>query len=91
MNWKAVLFVYGAASFVALVAYAVDKRRAERGGWRVKESTLHWIELGGGWPGALLAMKLFRHKTRKFSFLLVTWAIVALHAVGWWWFRFRAR
>jgi uncharacterized membrane protein YsdA (DUF1294 family) len=57
----------------------------------VSENTLHLLELVGGWPGALLAMKLFRHKTRKLSFLLVTWAIVALHGVGWWYFVLRAR
>lgn len=84
MTWKAVLLVYAGASLVALVTYAVDKRRSERGGWRVSENTLHLLELVGGWPGALLAMKLFRHKTRKLSFLLVTWAIVALHGISWW-------
>jgi len=91
MPWKVVLLVYAVASLVALVTYALDKRRAALGAWRVSESTLHWIELVGGWPGALLAMKLFRHKTRKFSFLVVTWAIIALHGAGWWWFGLRAR
>ena len=90
MTCKVVLLVYAGASVVALVTYAVDKRRSERGGWRVSENTLHLLELAGGWPGALLAMKLFRHKTRKLSFLLVTWGIVALHGVAWW-FALRAR
>jgi len=91
MRWKAVLIVYAVASVVSFVTYWIDKRRSGRGQWRVSENTLHLLELVGGWPGALLAMKLFRHKTRKLSFLLVTWAIVALHGVGWWYFVLRAR
>jgi uncharacterized membrane protein YsdA (DUF1294 family) len=91
MPWKAVLIVYAAASLVSFVTYWIDKRRSGRGQWRVSENTLHLLELVGGWPGALLAMKLFRHKTRKLSFLLVTWAIVVLHGVGWWYFVLRVR
>jgi len=37
----------------------------------------------GGWPGALLAQQLFRHKTRKLSYQLLFWAIVLLHQVFW--------
>ena len=79
-----VAIAYAAMSFVALALYGFDKRRAESGGRRVRERTLHLVELLGGWPGALLAMRLFRHKTRKASFLLVTWTIVAVHLIGAW-------
>lgn len=41
---------------------------AERGRWRTPENTLHVAELLGGWPGALVAQQLFRHKTRKISY-----------------------
>jgi uncharacterized membrane protein YsdA (DUF1294 family) len=75
---------YAAMSLVALALYGFDKRRAESGGRRVRERTLHLVELLGGWPGALIAMRLFRHKTRKLSFLLVTWTIVAAHAAALW-------
>jgi uncharacterized membrane protein YsdA (DUF1294 family) len=48
------------------------------------------MELVGGWPGALLAQQVFRHKTRKLSYQVVFWTIVVLHAVGWFlWFRYR--
>jgi len=50
---------------------------------RVPEATLHLIDLAGGFPGGLAARWLFRHKTRKLSFRVVTWGIVAAHAVGW--------
>ena len=70
-------------SLASLIAYGFDKRRAVRGGMRIPENSLHLLALLGGWPGALLAARLFRHKTRKLSFRLMLFAIVALHAGAW--------
>ena len=66
-------------SLVAFIAQWVDKRRAEAERWRVPESGLHLLELLGGWPGAFLAQRLFRHKTAKFSYQLFFWLIVVVH------------
>lgn len=55
-------------SLVAYAAFAVDKGRAERGEWRVPEATLLVLALFGGFPGAKLAQRRFRHKTRKQPF-----------------------
>ena len=70
---------YALMSLVALGVYAADKSAARRGRRRVRERTLHAIELLGGWPGALVAQQLLRHKRRKWSFVLVTWLIAAAH------------
>jgi uncharacterized membrane protein YsdA (DUF1294 family) len=72
------------ASLVTFAAYGFDKRRAGTGGRRVPERTLHLLALAGGWPGAVLGQRHFRHKTRKVSFLVAFWAVVVLHlaAVG---------
>jgi uncharacterized membrane protein YsdA (DUF1294 family) len=52
----------------------------------VSERTLHLVELAGGWPGGMAASALFRHKSRKPSFLAVRAATVLLHLAGWaWW------
>ena len=74
---------YGVVSVVAFLLYWSDKRKARAEAWRTPENVLHALELAGGWPGALLAQQLFRHKTRKVSFQVVFWFIVLLHQVFW--------
>ena len=74
-----IVWVYGAMSVLAFATYGLDKRAAIKGLRRVPEARLHLLELFGGWPGALAAQQVFRHKRRKLRFLVVTWAIVALH------------
>lgn len=81
----AVLWLYCISSFIAFVAYALDKSAARKGKWRTQESTLHFFALIGGWPGALIAQQLFRHKSKKKSFQIVFWATVVVNcgALGW--------
>lgn len=76
--------VVAVMSLVCFITYGVDKRCAARGHRRVRESTLHTLEFLGGWPGALLGQRYFRHKTQKRSFLIAFWLLVLLHlsAVG---------
>ena len=81
----AVLGLYVVASVVAFLAYGHDKSAAVRKAWRVQESTLHLFSLLGGWPGALAAQRLFRHKSSKTSFQTTYWITVLLNcaALGW--------
>ena len=78
-------FPTGRPSLIAFITYALDKAAARAGRWRTQESTLHLLALIGGWPGALLAQRQFRHKTAKTSFLVIFWATVLLNcgALGW--------
>lgn len=86
MSVPGVLAIYAAMSALAIALYAADKRRARLDAWRISETTLHVVELLGGWPGALLAQRVFRHKLQKAGYMLIFWAIVALHGCGWaWW------
>jgi uncharacterized membrane protein YsdA (DUF1294 family)/cold shock CspA family protein len=66
-----VLWLYLAASFITLMVYWNDKSAARKGEWRTPESTLHTLALVGGWPGALVAQSLLRHKSSKTSFRVV--------------------
>ncbi|MGF0237891.1 DUF1294 domain-containing protein [Rhodococcus sp. IEGM1300] len=85
--WRAIsvipLAAYGVISVLAFFLYWRDKRKAREAHWRTPENVLHAVELAGGWPGALIAQQLFRHKTRKISFQLIFWAIVLMHQVFW--------
>ena len=76
------LWAYLGGSAVTFLAYAMDKSAAQRGAWRIKEQTLHLLSLAGGWPGALLAQQMLRHKSAKAEFRAVFWATVALNIVG---------
>jgi uncharacterized membrane protein YsdA (DUF1294 family) len=73
------LGVYLGLSALSIVMYGADKRAAQSGAARRRtpESTLHVIALLGGWPGALLAQRIFRHKTRKQPFRTIFWCTVA--------------
>ena len=81
----AALLVYPAASAVTFVAYAIDKSAAQKGRWRTSEGTLHLLSLIGGWPGALIAQSVLRHKSRKQPFRVVFWLTVILNcaALAW--------
>lgn len=87
MGWQGIslipLAAYGAVSLLTLLLYWHDKRQARNGGQRIPEKILHALELAGGWPGALLAQQVFRHKTRKVSYQVLFWLIVVLHQVFW--------
>lgn len=80
-----ILAAYGGVSLVSFVIYWIDKRAAQRGAQRTAEKTMHVFELCCGWPGALMAQQVFRHKTRKGSYQLVFWlmALANLGALGW--------
>jgi uncharacterized membrane protein YsdA (DUF1294 family) len=76
---------YLAMSLLTMSAYGLDKEKAERGEWRTTEQLLHVLAVAGGWPGAILAQQLFRHKTRKPWFQSVTWLVIAAHIGIWTW------
>lgn len=81
-------FVFGLSTFLSIftfAVYAMDKSAARKGMWRTQEDTLHLFALFGGWPGALIAQKLLRHKSKKLSFQLIFWMTVIVNcaALGW--------
>ena len=73
--------LYGVMSVTAFLVYGFDKSAALHGGQRVSEQTLLTLSFAGGWPGALVAQQIFRHKTRKRSFRRRFWARVVVNVV----------
>lgn len=78
----ALLWLYLALSAASFALYVKDKHAARAGQWRTPEKTLHLLSLLGGWPGALCAQQLLRHKSRKQPFRAVFWFTVALNLAG---------
>lgn len=64
----AVVVYLAVVNVVTFVGFCIDKRRAIRGGYRVPERTLLVLSFAGGALGGLVAMRLVRHKTRKWYF-----------------------
>lgn len=64
-----------AINLVTFAVYGADKRRARRGAWRIPEKTLFLLPLLGGSVGALLGMRVFRHKTKHWYFV---WGVPAI-------------
>lgn len=75
----AALILLNLATFLA---FGIDKARAANGQWRVQESTLLWLALLGGTPGAFAGRAAFRHKTRKQPFGSRLWAIAVIQVLG---------
>ncbi len=75
----AVVGLYAVTSAIAFALYAIDKSAAKHGRWRTQEMTLQFWALIGGWPGAIVAQTLLRHKTKKLSFQIVFWIMVVLN------------
>jgi uncharacterized membrane protein YsdA (DUF1294 family) len=79
-------------SSLAFLLYAKDKQAAIKHHRRISEQTLWMVGLLCGWPGALIAQKLLRHKTSKPYFLIVFRLTVLVNMgllLGFYWLYFR--
>ena len=61
--------------------YGVDKWKAKRHRFRIRESVLLGLCAVGGAVGGLLAMYIFRHKTRKKAFSIGVPLMLAVQTV----------
>jgi len=77
-----ILGIYIVASALSFISYGLDKWAAATGRWRKAETSLHIVDLLGGWPGGLLAQSAFRHKLTKASFQTWFRVTVVLNLIG---------
>ena len=80
-----ILIIYlTAINLVTFFLYGIDKLKAKKSKWRVKEATLIWLSVFGGSIGAWLGMKVWHHKTQhkkfKYGIPLIMLAQLALIA-----------
>jgi uncharacterized membrane protein YsdA (DUF1294 family)/cold shock CspA family protein len=76
---------YLGISALTFVVYSVDKSAARNNHHRISESTLHMLAGAGGWPGALCAQQLLRHKSSKQAFQIrfCLTVIINCMVLGW--------
>ena len=70
-------------NLIGLIIMGVDKRKAIKGAYRIPEATLFCVALLGGALGTTLGMRIFRHKTKHWYFvvgmpliLIIQWALM---------------
>ena len=74
-------------NLLTFLLYGLDKYKAIRREWRIPERALLLMAFVGGAFGALSAMRIFRHKTRKGRFRLMIplfcllWGYIIVHKV----------
>ena len=85
-----VLALYFGMSLSTFAVYFQDKSSAQNEQQRTPEKRLHFYSLIGGWPGALMAMKVCHHKSKKKSFQNIFWMtvfsncfILVIHLTPW--------
>ncbi|MGE0432019.1 MAG: DUF1294 domain-containing protein [Planctomycetota bacterium] len=87
MPWTEIKWViFGWLALINLITFVAvwnDKRRAERGKWRIQEKTLWNFGFLGGVIGLIYGMRKFRHKTAKSSFLGMTVLIFLVNLAYW--------
>jgi uncharacterized membrane protein YsdA (DUF1294 family) len=78
--------LYAGASALTFALYAVDKAAAIDKRDRISESMLLSLGFVGGWPGAIVAQQVLRHKTAKLTFRIRFWLSVAANLALFAWF-----
>lgn len=74
---------------IGIIFLRTDKYKATHEKWRIKERTLHILEFLGGVFLMLPAMYIIRHKNKKASFYVITYAalLVWLIVLYYWFVR----
>lgn len=78
-----IIFFFVFVNLLTLILFGADKYLATTKRHRISEKSLLMLAMAGGFIGAIGAQYLFRHKTKKFKYVL--WIILMVHiSLGWW-------
>lgn len=66
-------------SILTVALYSYDKKAAAAGERRIPDASFHIASLLGGWPGALFARPMLRHKIRQDRFKVFFWASIVIN------------
>ena len=70
MYWKIGMAYVCILNIAGYLSMWLDKRKAQKGKWRIPEKTLFLIAILGGSIGSIAGMYHFRHKTKHKSFVI---------------------
>ena len=81
---NALLYYLIVINVLTFFVYGIDKWKAKQGNWRISEATLLILAVIGGSIGALLGMKVWRHKTqhKKFKYGVPAILIIQIILIG---------
>lgn len=79
---KNILIYFIIINIIGFLIMLIDKRKAEKGKWRIPEKTIFIITALGGGIGTISGMYLFRHKTKKWQFTFGLPFITILEFIG---------
>ena len=86
MTTEQLIFIYLVAiNVVTFFMYGIDKWKAKRSTWRIREATLLGMAVIGGSIGAWLGMRVWHHKTmhKKFQLGIPLIIVVQIALVIW--------
>lgn len=73
MNKLLIISIYFVIiNLASFIVFFMDKQKSKRDKWRIQEKTLHTLSYMGGVFGSIAAMLMFRHKTKKLDFIIIT-------------------
>lgn len=79
---KNIIIYLVSINIIGFFAMWLDKRKAQKGKWRIQEKTLFLITALGGGIGTISGMYTFRHKTKKLAFTVGLPAILILEIIA---------
>ena len=85
LNLQQIALIYLAVINVAtFFTFGIDKWKAKKSLWRIRETALLILAVLGGSIGAWLGMKVWHHKTlhKKFKYGVPTIIIIQLSLIG---------
>lgn len=68
-------------NLIAIILMYIDKQKAKKNKWRIRENTLIGVSIIGGGIGSLWGMHVFRHKTKHIKFTIGIPLIILIQAL----------
>lgn len=82
INIKNLIIIYFfTINLFTFLIMGIDKYKAIKNKWRIKEKTIFLMSLVGGSIGTYMGMKRFRHKTKKKIFTIGIPIIILINIV----------